>query len=584
MKRGMDLFGANRMGEILASQKFLVLLLENIEEWARSLGPHVPAYTHLYESLKSQGVTFPVYTQEEMEFNRLRAMQPRDVLAYLSGQLQAQKDSPEKVKITARVLKEKREELAHAVSMATLNERTMQETMTCVDEIDSILGVIETYKQAERQRSVPKKPQKEKPVDRTEELIAKAEGNWAGIEEPRSNGQNPGILDEDDGDEMDIDIRPDLDNLPSVRLNIGFYNRTVKGGIGSDGCHASVTGMIQADIEALLEKSAKFELDQVKITALRDKKRRYKRELEEARERIRDLEARMSHVPSPRASFEHSASAGIMDLLDLDAPVLGLPPIEVETHSLPIQEELTTPINHDFYLFSICKKHEKVYEDSVLLVTFSIETVEERGTLQLVFTNTAAYSMTDVRISYHWDHSQLALEMSSQPSSVLEPGSTYTSELSLHCKSPNLSPPLLLISYQLRSSAISLTLELPVTITRFVHQYTSDVEEVKALWQEIKGCVESVKLQGLRSDIRSLRAVAEVVGCAEAFRTYLPAETELKRTIIAVGRALDSPVITRVSLNVSVTEVEVFCLCPNTDLRASILSLLVEQLQPFIPS
>ncbi len=232
MKRGMDMFRATVMEEIQASEAFLVLLLESIEEWARSVGPNVPAYQQLYQELIEQGVTFPVYSAEQVQLNRLRAMKPREVVAFVKSQLEAQREDPEKVKLHVEVLRDKRQELTNTVSMSTLNPRVMQAHMACLDEIDLLLTLAETYQKAE---SPPRAPAKQAApvtasVDRTAELISKAMKSWAAVEEP-GTVPAPVSLYSDNEDELDIDLRPDLEYIgavsPSIRHSGSYY--TLKG-------------------------------------------------------------------------------------------------------------------------------------------------------------------------------------------------------------------------------------------------------------------------------------------------------------------------------------------------------------------
>lgn len=233
MKRGMDLFRATVMEDIVASEKFLVLLLENIEEWAKSVGPNVPAYLQLYQELIEQGVTFPVYSSEQVQLNRLRAMKPREVVAFVKAKLEAQREDPEIVKLHVEVLRDKRQELTNTVSMATLNPKIMQAHMACLDEIDLLLTIAETYQKEESPQRVP--VQNAVPVavavDRTEELISKAMKNWAVLKEP-GTVPAPVSLYSDNEDELDVGLRPDLEYVgvvsPSIRHSGSYYTLKAK--------------------------------------------------------------------------------------------------------------------------------------------------------------------------------------------------------------------------------------------------------------------------------------------------------------------------------------------------------------------
>lgn len=332
----------------------------------------------------------------------------------------------------------------------------------------------------------------------------------------------------------------------------------------------------------LLERSAQLSALQADIIRMKEKKRRYKAALAEAKSRIHELEARLSHVPSPRSSIQLNFSSGMMNLLELDdSPALGLPAIEQDISPLPIQEEIASPNNEDFYLYASREKQGIVYQDTVLEVAFSIETVEYQGTLLLSFKNLSANSITNLQLAYRSDEDHLGLVLQSQaPSSVLEPATSYTSELGLTCKSPFSDPPLVLISYKLRSTSVSLVLKLPISVVRFIHPCAETVPEAKSLWLALKGNSDKVEFPGLRSDIRSLRAVTEVMACAGALHTFSPRETGIERTIIATGKGFGSPLIIRLSINSSADQVELHCLCADSALRAFVLALLRAQLQP----
>lgn len=331
-----------------------------------------------------------------------------------------------------------------------------------------------------------------------------------------------------------------------------------------------------------MERNEQLSTLQANILRLKEKKRRYKAEWTEAKSRIQELEARLSHVPSPRSSVQISFSTGITNLLDLDdSPVPGLPPIELETLALPSQEELPSPNNSDFYLYANQSQQGTVYQDTALDVTFSIETENSLGTIYLTFTNLSSNPLIAFRLEFRSNMDCLSLILRSQiASSVLEPATSYTAELGFICKSPFTDPPLVLLSYQLRSSEVSLVLKMPISVTRFIHPWTETVAQAKDLWQGIKENCEKAQFAGLRSDIRSLRAVAEVMACAGAFRTYTPTETEMPRTIIAAGQGLGSPLITRLSLNSSADQVDLICLCADSALRSAVFALLCELVQP----
>jgi len=232
MNRGMDLFKATVMEEILASQKFLVLLLEGIEEWARSVGKQVPAYKAVYQELIEQGVAFPVYSAAQVELNRLKAMKPQEVAAHMRAELEAQREVPEKVRSHMEVLREKREELTTTVSFATLNPSVMESLIACLEEIDFLLVLADTYQQAEKRPKVSQKQSVSVPVsvDRSAELLAKAMESWAALQEP-GTASAPATLNSDNEDDLDVDLRPDLEYggavSPSLRQSKHF--QTLKG-------------------------------------------------------------------------------------------------------------------------------------------------------------------------------------------------------------------------------------------------------------------------------------------------------------------------------------------------------------------
>ena len=332
----------------------------------------------------------------------------------------------------------------------------------------------------------------------------------------------------------------------------------------------------------LLERSAQLPALQAQILHVKEKKRRYKAAWAEVRSRVQELEARLSHVPSPRSSVQLNFSTGMTNLLELDdSQYPGLPSIELEPLTLPIQEELSNPNNTDFYLYALQSPQGTVYQDTALEVTFSIETEDSQGTIYLTFKNLSSNPLIDFKLEYRSNEDCLSLIRRSQtPSSVLEPATCYTAELGLDCKSPFLDSPLVLLSYQLRSSVVSLVLKMPISVTRFVHPCAETVAEVEELWQAIKGNNDKAEFGGLRSDLRSLRAVAEVMSCAGAFHTYTPTETGIERTIIAAGQGLGSRLITRLSLNSSANHIELYCLCADNTLRSAVFALLCDLVRP----
>lgn len=230
MNRGMDLFKATVMEEIVASEQFLVLLLENIEEWARSVGTQVSVYQTLYQELKEQGVTFPVYSAAQVELNRLRAMKPQEVAAFMRAELEAQREAPEKVHIHVEILREKQQDLLQTAQMATLNQMAMEALVACSEEINQLLTLADTYRQVKRPSKVHSKPPvpASAPINRSSELVAKAIENWAALLEP-STASAPAALDSDNEDALDKALRPDLEDMGAVSLRQSRNFRTLKG-------------------------------------------------------------------------------------------------------------------------------------------------------------------------------------------------------------------------------------------------------------------------------------------------------------------------------------------------------------------
>lgn len=206
-RRGMDLFKAARMEQIVASQEFLTTLLENVEEWAFALGDQHPGYRSMYQELLISGVVFPKYSTAEATANKLRKLKTTLLAKDLQKKIQRGEQNTEEIAAYVQVIRERIDALNQSLAPGTMETVNIE---LVVSQIEALTKVIEIAENAKKPRDVPQAAAQPAKAgkDLNEELKKQAASRWMGIPEPAALPEPLSLEEEDDA--MEVALRPDL--------------------------------------------------------------------------------------------------------------------------------------------------------------------------------------------------------------------------------------------------------------------------------------------------------------------------------------------------------------------------------------
>ena len=218
-RRGMDLFKSKSMEQIVASQEFFTLLLENIEEWAFALGDENPSYRSLYNELLCSGVAFPKYSIRESTEMQLKRLPGKELVSSLRARLAAGA-SEDEIQSYIIALKDRVEKLKSSLSRPSMETLRLEVVFTEIEELSTAL------EEAHQPRQPPAPPAAPPAVDQSPRLIAQAQASFFPVVEPGSLPVPPQLL--DDQGAMDEDLRPDLVippgmESPSIRYKPSYH-------------------------------------------------------------------------------------------------------------------------------------------------------------------------------------------------------------------------------------------------------------------------------------------------------------------------------------------------------------------------